>query len=165
MQRPPIAIIGIGNFLMGDEGVGIHAIERLRGCMWPGDVELIDAGTPGLALLHLIEGRRLVIIIDCAAFGGQPGEIQAFDPRSIVRNERAVAGLHAVDLPSVLDLSQTTGHAPERILIVGIQPKRIAMGTALNKEVEEALGLLPEIIRRAIGISEIAPHPIGLLDT
>lgn len=151
MNKAAIAIIGVGNYLMGDEGVGIHAIEYLRTFKWPDDVEIIDGGTPGVSLLHLIEGRKLAIVIDCADFGGKPGEVRTFNPDDLVRYEQSEASLHATDLLSALELARKTGHYPEKITIVGIQPKKIAMGPALSAECKEALAMLPTVLEKLSG--------------
>lgn len=150
MAVNPIVIVGVGNALMGDEGVGIHAIERLRKETWPPGVDLIDGGTPGIGLLHIIEGRDLAIIIDCADFGGRPGEVRTFDPDDLVRDERAEASLHATDLLSALELARRTGHSPKRVRIVGIQPSSIGMGTALSPPVAASLPTIPEVVRTSI---------------
>jgi len=150
MPRPPIAIIGVGNYLMCDEGVGIHAVSALRELDWPEDVEIIDGGTPGVALLHLIEGRELAIIIDCADFGGNPGEIKTFDPDKLQRDDHAEISLHATDLLSALALARTTGNYPKKIVIVGIQPKEIKMGTKLSEQGRDAIEKLPMTIQELL---------------
>lgn len=150
MDRKSVAIIGVGNYLRSDEGVGIHAAASLEALKWPPDVELIDAGTPGVALLHMIDGRDLAIIIDCADFGGKPGEILTFDPDELRRDENAEVSLHATDLLSALHLARSAGSCPKRTVIVGIQPKSIDMGTKLSPEVSAALPLLPDLIREII---------------
>lgn len=150
MKRAPIAIIGIGNLLMGDEGVGIHAIASLRGLAWPEGVEILDGGTAGVGLVHLLDGRQLAIIIDCADFGGKPGEIRSFDVEDLKRDERDESGLHATDLLTALALARQTGSSAQKTIIVGIQPKSIAMGMSLSPEVQSALSQLPEIIRHII---------------
>ena len=150
MKRAAIAIIGIGNYLMGDEGAGIHAVASLREQAWPAEVEILDGGTPGVGLLHLLDGREFAIIVDCADFGGTPGEIRCFDPDDLMRDERTEAGLHATDLLTALALAKQTGSAARKTIIVGIQPKQIAMGMTLSPEVQSALSQLPEIIRHII---------------
>ncbi|HPQ80383.1 MAG TPA: hydrogenase maturation protease [bacterium] len=151
MNKKPAVIIGVGNYLMGDEGVGVHAIAALQEVNLPGEVELIDAGTPGISLVHMIDGRRLAVIIDCADFGGKPGEIKSFDPETLKRDENAEISLHATDLLSALALAKSTGNYPKRVMILGIQPKGIEMGIRLSSEVESALPLLPDLIRDIIG--------------
>lgn len=141
------AIIGIGNYLMGDEGAGIHAIARLRGCEWPANVELIDGGTAGVSLIHLIAERELAIIIDCADFGGEAGEVRVFDPDDLKRGDKREAGLHATDLLTVLELARATGNYPKRVVIVGIQPGKIEMGIKLSWKIETALDGIEKLIR------------------
>lgn len=153
----PIAIIGIGNPLLRDEGAGIHAIERLRKLPWPPEVELLDGGTAGLALLHLFEGRRLAIIIDCADFGGRPGEIRSFDPSELRREDRPISGLHATDPLTALELARRAGSEAGHTVIIGIQPQAIGMGRELSPEVARSLEELPEILRREMNLSFLSP--------
>ena len=150
MKRTPVVIIGVGNLLMGDEGAGIHAVALLRGVAWPAGVEVLDGGTAGVGLVHLIDGRRLAVIVDCADFGGAPGEIRSFDAEALARDERTEAGLHAVDLLTALALAKKTVAYPARVVIVGIQPKSIAMGTQLSPEVQSALTRLPEMLKKLV---------------
>lgn len=138
-MKSAIAIIGVGNYLMGDEGAGIHAIEKLRALSWPDNVEIIDGGTAGVGLLHLIDGRDIAIIVDCADFGGAPGEIRIFDPDSLKKDARTEAGLHATNLLTALELAKKTVRYPKKVRIIGIQPKTISMGIVLSPEVKAAL--------------------------
>lgn len=142
-----ISIIGVGNFLMSDEGVGIHAVTNLREIKWPDGVEVLDGGTAGVALLHIIDGKDKVIIIDCADFGGHAGEIRVINPDDLVRDERAEISLHATDLLSVLEMAKSTITYPKKVIIIGIQPEKIEMGTTLSPGVEAAITKLPEVIR------------------
>jgi hydrogenase maturation protease len=143
----PVAIIGIGNYLMGDEGVGIHAAERLRLEKWPDDVELIDGGTSGVALLHMIDKRKTVVFIDCADFGAAPGEIGVFDPEELAMDQNTELGLHETGLLEALTLAkQTLDDYPENIRIIGIQPKTIDIKIGLSKEVQKAVDNLADFL-------------------
>jgi len=147
----PIAIIGLGNYLMGDEGVGIHATKKLRENKWSDDIDIIDAGVPSLALLHMMEGRQLVIVIDCADFGGQPGEITTFTPDQVKRQEPdRQASLHGNDLMTTFDIAAQTGMPIPPVWIVGVQPKRVEMTTELSEEALGALDHLPRVIRELV---------------
>lgn len=150
MTRAPIAIIGLGNYLRGDEGVGIHAVEKLRGMPWPDTVEIIDGGTPGVGLLHLIEERRLALIIDCADFGGKPGEIEVFDPDRLERDEKEEISLHATDLLTSLELARRVGRYPQKAMILGIQPKSISPSVSLSPEVLGAIDKIPDMVKEVI---------------
>jgi len=136
---------------MGDEGVGIHATKHLRMVTWPPNVDIIDAGVPSLALLHMLEGRRLAVVIDCADFGGTPGEIKSFTLDEIKRpRAEPQASLHAADLLTTLDIAAETGLPLPPVWIVGIQPARIAMTMELSTEAHAALEKLPDIVRELI---------------
>lgn len=156
----PIAIIGVGNFLMGDEGVGIHATQRLRKDLNRDDCDIIDAGVPSMALLHMIEGRRLVFIIDCVDFGGDPGEIEIFKPDEVSHGENPEISLHATDLLTTLDVGKKIGMELPPIWIIGIQPAGIEQTTELSEETSDALEDLPELIENFIstGTESIVNH-------
>ena len=146
----PIAIIGVGNYLMGDEGVGIHATKKLRQELKRDDCDIIDAGVPSMSLLHMIENRKLVIIIDCAEFGGKPGEIITFKPEQVKREKNNIISVHGTDLLSTLDLGQTLGLKQPSIWIVGIQPVRVEMSQELSLEVKNSLDNLSAYIEQII---------------
>ena len=146
----PVAIIGVGNYLMGDEGVGIHATQRLRKEFIRDDCDIIDAGVPSMALLHMIEGRNFVIIIDCADFGGAPGEIKVFKPENVKREENKEISLHATDLLTTLDLGKSIGLALPPISIIGIQPARVEQTMKLSDQLSRALEKIHEVIEQII---------------
>lgn len=133
---------------MSDEGVGIHAIEYLFKLTWPDDIELIDGGTGGISILHIIEDRKLAVIIDCADFGGFPGEIRILNPSDLTRDENSQISLHATDLLTVLEMGKRTGNRAQSTIILGIQPKKIEMGMVLSPEVLATLKQIPEMLKR-----------------
>ncbi len=132
---------------MGDEGVGIHAAHKLSAEFKRDDCEIIDGGVPSISLLHMIEGRSLVIIIDCAEFGGKPGEIITFKPDQIKREKNSVISLHGGDLLSTLDTGSLLGLKMPSIIIIGIQPDKIEMSHELSNKVKMAVDRLPEVIK------------------
>jgi hydrogenase maturation protease len=127
-MKKPIAVIGLGNPLMADEGIGVILVEQLAlaADAYPG-VEFIDAGTGGMAVLHIIEGRSKVVFIDCAFMDAEPGTIRRFTPDE-VRSTKTLAhqSLHEADLLGTLDLAGRLGQKPDQIVIFGIQPERVA---------------------------------------
>jgi hydrogenase maturation protease len=134
-MRKPVVVLGLGNPLMADEGIGVHLIERLAACAdeYP-SVDFIDAGTGGLSVLHHIEGRRKAVIIDCAFMDEQPGTIRRFTPEE-VRSTKVLAhqSLHEADLMRIIAMARQLGQAPEQIVIFGIEPERIAPGQMLSR--------------------------------
>jgi hydrogenase maturation protease len=141
-------VLGLGNPLMADEGIGVRLVVQLsRLAAERPDVEFLDAGTGGLAVLHHIQGRRKVVFIDCAYMGEEPGAIRRFTPEE-VRSDKVLAhqSLHEADLLRILELSQQLDEAPDEVVIFGIQPQRIesAMGLspALEDRIDEYLAVL-----------------------
>jgi hydrogenase maturation protease len=133
-MKNPVVVLGLGNPLMADEGIGIHLIERLTklASQYPG-VDFVDVGTASMSVLHLIEGRRKAVFIDCAFMGEEPGAIRRFTPED-VRSTKLLArhSLHETDLLHILDLAKQLGQAPEEVVIFGIQPERITLSRALS---------------------------------
>ncbi len=129
-----MVVLGLGNPLMADEGVGVSLIERLaeRAAEYPA-VDFVDAGTGGLAVLHHIEGRHKAILIDCAYMDEPPGTIRRFTPDE-ARSTKVLAhqSLHELDLMRVIAMAHEFGQAPEEVIIFGIQPERVEPGQHLS---------------------------------
>jgi hydrogenase maturation protease len=146
--RTPIVVLGLGNPLMADEGIGAYLIERLRerGSRYPG-VDFIDAGTGGMSVLHRIEGRRKAVFIDCAFMGLEPGAIRRFVPDE-VRSAKVLAhqSLHEADLLRILALAEQLGQCPKEVVIFGIEPQAVEPGQGLSDVlVDEVERYLSEI--------------------
>ncbi|MEN6334090.1 MAG: HyaD/HybD family hydrogenase maturation endopeptidase, partial [Phycisphaerales bacterium] len=141
-------VLGVGNPLMADEGIGVCLVTRLsRFCAEYPDVDFIDAGTGGLAVLHHIRDRRKVIFIDCAYMGEAPGTILRFTPEDVCSDKvLARQSLHEGDLLRIIDLSRQLGEAPNEIVIFGIQPERIepalGLSVAIKNRIDEYLAAL-----------------------
>jgi hydrogenase maturation protease len=148
MMPKSMVVLGLGNPLMADEGIGVYLVERLAefAADRP-DVEFVDAGTGGLAVLHQIEGRRKAIFIDCAYMGEEPGAIRRFVPED-VRSTKVLAhqSLHEADLLRIIDMAWQLGQAPEQIVIFGIQPERVepdsGLSPVLMTRIEEYLAMV-----------------------
>jgi hydrogenase maturation protease len=133
--KKSIVVLGIGNPLMSDEGIGIHLIRKLSEYQdkFP-SAEFIDAGTGGMNLLHLIANRKKVIIIDCVKMGKSPGTIRRFLPTDVQTVKKMMHfSLHEADILQILDLSKQLGECPESIVIFGIEPQSLEMDQKLSK--------------------------------
>jgi hydrogenase maturation protease len=142
-----VAVIAIGNELMSDDGVGPCVLKRLSAESLPESVDLIDGGTGGISLLHIIKDYAKVIFIDCADFGGVPGEVKVFSPENVHSLKTVRYSLHEADLMEVIRLSKKIREAPETLVIIAIQPKRIEIGLSLSEEITAAV---PQILREVI---------------
>ena len=130
-----IAVIGLGNELMSDEGIGIHLIRQLIQLedKFP-DVEFIEAGSAGMNLLHLISNRKKAIIIDCAKMGEKPGQMRLFTPDE-VQSVKKLSNFsqHEADMLRVINLSKHLGECPAEVVFFGIEPEKLEPGQNLSE--------------------------------
>jgi hydrogenase maturation protease len=147
-----IIVLGLGNPLMSDEGIGIYVVERLQKqtAKFP-DVEFIDAGTGGMAVLHLIANRKKAVIIDCALMGQTPGTIRRFTPDD-VKSVKQVShfSLHDIDILKVLELSRQLEECPPEVVIFGIEPAKVEQGNTLSPELEDRIGEYVQLINHSL---------------
>ena len=126
-------VIGLGNPLMGDDGLGLVVLERLRReYAVPTDVELIDGGTWGMNLLPVIEDAGRVILIDAIDVGTAPGTPIRLERARLPRYLATKISPHQVDLRDVLGLAELRGTLPNDTIALGLQPKRVALGNQLS---------------------------------
>jgi|SaaInl4_150m_RNA_FD_contig_101_347499_length_1726_multi_5_in_0_out_0_3 hydrogenase maturation protease len=146
---PAIAVIGLGNLLMSDDGVGPRVCGELSKVMSDADVEYIDGGVCGLSLLEWIEGREQVIIIDAARMGWQPGDVVRFQPSDVREAiERPDAGriTHATGVLDVLRFGVALGSLPP-VTFYGVEPESAEPGTELTAAGRRALSSAVELVR------------------
>lgn len=140
-DRNKTVVLGLGNPLMRDEGIGTAVIERLcADASSFADVDFIDAGTGGMSLLYLIEDRQKVIIVDCAYMGSSPGTIKKFTPDQVQSVKKlSHQSLHEIDILKVIELAKKIDQCPEDIIFFGIEPEKIEEGFGLTKTLAEKL--------------------------
>ena len=135
-------IIGIGNLLRKDDGVGIVLLELLvkRKKEFPKNIEFIDGGTGGMNLLHLLAQFDTVLLIDAVDFKGRPGEARVFSLKDIQSQKKPVMmSTHDPDFLNLLRLSQAFKELPETLVIFGVQPRDVSHGMGLSKEIETVI--------------------------
>jgi hydrogenase maturation protease len=150
----PTLIICLGNPLMRDEGIGARLASELspRLADHP-DVEVLDLGTGGLTVIHAIAGRERVFFVDCAIMGEIPGVIRRFTPEEVNTSKiRTCYSLHEGDLLDTLKLSRRIGECPDDIVIFGIEPKEVAPGEGLTKELQSNIQHYVETILKELEI-------------
>jgi hydrogenase maturation protease len=132
-----IAVFGIGNILLSDDGVGVHAVNRLSETYdFPDSVELIDGGTKGLDLLPLFEEKDKILIADAANFKKAPGTIDIIEGDSIPAFLSKKLSVHQIGLPDTLFAAKLMEITPSEMCLVGIQPKSMETSTELSAEVK-----------------------------
>lgn len=129
-------VIGLGNPLMGDDGVGLAALERLAaGWDAPPEVELVDGGTWGMNLLPVIESAKRVLLLDAIHAQQPPGTPLQLGRHELPRYLATKISPHQVDLHDVLALAELRGTLPEETVAVGLQPERVEMIAELSPPV------------------------------
>jgi len=141
-----VLILGIGNILLRDEGIGIHVIRELEKKKLPGNVEIIDAGTALLSILHLLKKRKKVVIIDAAKGGGKPGTLYRILPSRIKNEYNKLLSLHEVGLRECL-VTLEEEEKLQDLVIIGVEPESIEWGLQLSSRLKEKL---PEIVRSVL---------------
>jgi hydrogenase maturation protease len=139
-----ILILGIGNFLLKDEGVGVHVVKKLEEFHLPDNVEVLDGATAGLDLTDFIANRKKVIVIDTVKAGEKPGTIYRLTEENLDIKPKAIMSFHEIDFLDALYMSEVMGNKPKETIVIGIEPKDMSDGIELSPEIEERI---PEIIK------------------
>jgi len=146
VREGKIVILGVGNLLLGDEGVGVHLIQKLREMQLGEGVELVDGGTSLLDFIPQREDVSKLIIVDAIKLGGKPGttyKICVDD--SLLKGAKGMISLHQMGVVETLAIAQKMGKLPHTV-IIGIEPKEISYGLELSPEVEREMGKMVNLI-------------------
>ena len=139
-RHPRIAVVGIGNVLLGDDGFGPLAIEMFR-CNYEcgSDVEILDLGTPGLDIAPYLYGTDLVVIADAVHADERPGTLCIYSEDDLLaqRAQLRLTGHHPAVQESLAHL-RLAGNAPSELLIVGIVPESCDFGNGISPSVLNA---------------------------
>lgn len=143
----PLAVLGIGNVLMGDDGLGPHVIKLLEAAWEPDErLRLIDAGTPGLDLTAYLAELDAVIVVDAVKAEGAPGEVRLYGKAELVERPPLLSlSPHEPGLREAILNAEFLGVAPGAIRLVGVLSARVDFGPGLSPPVRAAL---PEIVAR-----------------
>lgn len=147
-----ILIAGMGNVLLGDDGIGPYAIEVLKSQYdFPEIVELADLGTPGLDLAAHLAGADAVILVACAEFSGAAGDIRLFRKQEILRiPPRARIDPHSPALRGSLSVLELMGAMPRELLMIGMQGSRFEKGSTLSTWVRHCIPHIVDAVRREL---------------
>ena len=139
-------VLGIGNLLMGDEGVGVHSVAKLNSARVPPNVRILDGGTGGFHLLSLFEEHDPIIIIDATMDGKEPGTVTLTEPRFATDFPKTLTA-HDIGLRDLIESAALTRELPKLYLVaVSIREIR-SMVTDLTPEVERALPKVVETVQ------------------
>ena len=149
--NPRVVVIGVGNLLLTDEGIGIHAVQALQEKGLPTDVKLVDGGTSPDLIAYTRAGDKL-IIVDAARAGGEPGSIYRFKPEDLADESTVLASAHEMGVVENLRLIKLSGNEPKETVIIGVEPQKIEYGTELSQELQEKLPEIVAAVMREIGL-------------
>jgi len=152
-QPCPILVLGLGNILLRDEGVGVRVAQAMQSMKLPDTVEVLDGATAGLDLLDILAERRKAIVIDAVDGELPAGTVVRLTPEDLIPGDGAAFSLHALGLVEVLRLSRRLGISPNEVVILGVKPARLEYGLELSGELNR---LLPRIIE--LVLNEIDEH-------
>jgi hydrogenase maturation protease len=155
LDSPPILVLGLGNLLLSDDGVGLRLLEELQGSGdWGPKVEFVDGGTRGTALLAYLQGRAALLILDAVALGGGPGAVHVLRDEEVYSlRSRVAATAHEGNALQLLRTARLLGDHPAKVAVVGVEPEVMetniglspAVEAALQQAVETARGILLEL--------------------
>jgi len=147
-----ILILGVGNLLRKDDGVGVQAVQRLQALPLPGGVKVVDGGAAGVGLLDMLEGYERAVIIDAAEMGLEPGSVVKFRPEATrFRSPDLRLSLHSADVAGALELARALGKPLPELAIIGVQPKDTGWGTEMSVEVLAEMRHIVDLVLEEIG--------------
>lgn len=150
MDTPRILLLGVGNILFQDEGVGVHAIRRLEAAYTFSDnVKVLEGGVMGKLLMADIMDCDRLIVLDAVLGGEQPGAVYRLENDGLRKSLGFRDSQHQVDLVDTLISCELAGHRPEAV-VIGVEPEEWRdMGLALTETVERAM---PRLLQQALAV-------------
>ena len=144
-QRKTV-VLGLGNLLLTDEGVGVHVINKMMEMDFPPEVELVEGGVDGLRLMSVVVGTDRLIVVDAVKGGGSPGSIYRFGPEDIVSHtDTSKMSVHQIGILEVIRLSGLLGKLP-KTTIIGVEPKSVEVGMDLTPEIQSKVPRIIELV-------------------
>lgn len=145
-----VIVVGIGNLLMQDEGIGVHVVNRLAEMDLPDDVDVIDAGVNSYDMLDIFGQAETLIIVDAMQAGGEPGTIYRAPLEELgLKPAENITSLHEMHFIEAVNMAKLLGHHPE-IIVFGVEPGTMSVGMELTPEIAEKLPRLLELIKMEI---------------
>jgi len=144
-----ILVLGLGNTIMTDDGFGVRVVEALSSCYrFQGEVRLLDGGTLGLDLLPRLAGIEHLLIVDALEMQAPPGTVFRLEGEEVPRAFASKLSVHQVGVQDLLALAELQGLLPSDLVVWGVQPASIEIGTELTGTVAVAI---EPVVARVIG--------------
>jgi hydrogenase maturation protease len=143
-------VLGIGNLILGDDGIGVHVARALMARGRPQGVEVLDGGTAPLDALATVGPVRRLIVVDAAELGEEPGTIRVLSPDDLIPASEESVSLHDLDLVWALTVLRLTQQEPDEVVVIGVQPASMDCSTELSPAVAARLEDAIEAVLAAI---------------
>ncbi|HTP05264.1 MAG TPA: HyaD/HybD family hydrogenase maturation endopeptidase [Nitrospirota bacterium] len=141
-----ISVLGIGNILLSDEGVGVHAVNAIKKkYAFSPEIEILDGGTMGLDLLPIFQTQDKIIIIDAVDFKKEPGHVGAIEGNKIPTVLNTKLSVHHIGFSDLLYAAKLTRDIPPEVYLIGIQPKSFDVGLEMTDEIRMHLDDIIEL--------------------
>ena len=148
-----LKVIAVGNDLYGDDAVGKAVLNALEHIPEMREVELVDGATDALGLIDHFSGADHVIIVDAAQMGEKPGTVKVFSREEVkLKIKMDNLSVHGISLAETFDIAQVVDSLPEKITIIGIEPKNIGISQNLSDVVTQSI---PEVVSNIINLTKL----------
>ena len=150
VKKKDILVLGIGNTMLRDEGIGVRVAEKMMKMSLPPEVEVMDGGIKGLDLLYFIEGRKKVIVVDAVKAGAPPGTLFRFTDNDLAAKKGTLRSAHGIDFSDVIAVARFTGTKPAEVIFLGIEPEDLSVSMELSPKIEEMIPILINLVMKEI---------------
>jgi hydrogenase maturation protease len=161
----PILVLGLGNILLHDDGLGPNLLGELgKHYQHNENLEFMDGGTQGLALLGRIEARRALVILDAVATGHEPGSVCVLEGQEVIRFAmNRASSAHEGNAGELLATAAFLGELPDKCYIIGVEPKDLDTGMGLSRDVHKSLKAALKKAQHVLdGLLEEFSQPVGV---
>jgi hydrogenase maturation protease len=142
-------VVGMGNLLYRDEGIGVHVAQEMEKMELPEQIELLDIGTSTMDLISYLKGVKKLIVIDAMKAGGDPGTVYKCKPEDLLPKDEGPISLHEIGLLETLNMAKKMEMEIETV-IIGVEPKVFDWGIELTEEVKNRIPFIIEAVLKEV---------------
>ena len=144
-----ILVVGMGNLLYRDEGIGVHVVQEMEKMELPEHIEVLDIGTSTMDLISYLKGVEKLIVIDAMKAGGDPGTVYKCKPEDLLPKDEGPISLHEIGLLETLNMAKKMEMEIETV-IIGVEPKVFDWGIELTEEVKNRIPFIIEAVLKEV---------------
>ncbi|NPB08645.1 MAG: HyaD/HybD family hydrogenase maturation endopeptidase [Aquificae bacterium] len=154
-----ITVLGIGNLLLSDEGLGVVAVRKFQEeYEIPEGVQVLDGGTLGIDLMYFLQDTDKLLVVDAVSGGKEPGSLYRIEGEAVKKYFRSKVSMHELGFQEVMALMELTGNSFEEVVVIGLEPKSLELSLELSEEVRSKIPLLVEEIRKQLELWGVKPR-------